>query len=749
MLDEKVLRMEKILKTMIVKLMKEAQESETERSVSEYSIYKRAVLERSKIDEYTFTFNEIARLIPRLSFEEAKQISEDVLNAYKILEPKEIERVLHFKRMSVIENYVEFNEYYRKIMGLPPIKHTVEDFIKVGDQCIHELSIGDINALRYSGELDLIIVKYQDNPEYDYLRYLGKGISVWMAHESGLYEILYMDNNEESTQYRSFYNQERKVFLRTYSSKHLNKNTDYNEAYELNFIKFMALSNMEMNKYSPSLNKDSFTVEEAISKWKEFGLVFPKDMPASYRNSTTFLLNYLSLFKGTNYVLEFITKRLFSGLNLFKYYIYKKVKSGVKFPVDPDTPPWEVYDVEFLQVPFDGFYTDYLDDENKKILTYQDIVDRDPKWQNTEELKRAVFTEEFSFVESKYLGMNFYVDLNRFSADFSTMINIFLNQKDKLEKILIYYPTNGTNESFYNLFVYFLALFGFLITKTKVTDPNTMEKYRDGYVYGFHVPEDVESFRVKFIKFFFNTPFRHLLNDFPKKIEDYDDFFTAVEKADKQVRFVENFDNLIPYCKSHEDYLFLNNFIRLVTLIKTNPELFELTDYLPDGLTYEKYLKEHAPNLYASFTYLLSLNIEQNFVMEFDTVVQLLIDALDRDTKDNETLVGKLQSLLSDSSVFINGVNKYLIYILKLFKSYSSDFLTEDADYNLTPEGNFSMQLDEMYFHVDIELEEKRNNTQIDKINIVKQPPHFSSTSLFKDSIIFNTPYGDVELETK
>lgn len=749
MLDEKVIRMEKILKTMIVKLGKEAEEFETSKSASEYNIYKRAVLERSKIEEYKFTASEIVRMIPRLSYEEARQIEEDTENVYRILTSEEIDRALSLKRIQVIKSYKEYNEYYRKIMGLPPLKHTEEDFVKVGDTYIHKLSIGDINALKYTGELDQIVIKYQDNPEYDYLKYLGKGITVWMAHESGLYEILYMENTEDSVQYRSFYNQERKVFLRTYSSKHLNKSTDFNEAYELNFIKFMALSNMEMTKYSPSLNKDTFTVEEAISKWKEFGLTYPKDMPASYRNSTTFLLNYLSLFKGTNYVLEFITKRLFSGLNLYKYYIYKKVKAGVKFPVEPDTPPWEVYDVEFLQVPFEGFYTDYLDDENKKILTYQDIVDRDPKWQNTDELKRAVFEEEFSFVESKYLGMNFFVDLNRFSADFSTMINIFLNQREKLDSVLIYYPTNGTNESFFNLFIYFLALFGYLITKTKVTDPNTMEKYRDGYVYGFHVPENLESYRVQFIKFFFNTPFRHILNDFPKAIGEYDDFFDAVEKADDQVRFVENFDNLIPYCKSHEDYKFLNGFIRLVTLIRTNPIVLQLDDFTIDGLTYEQYLKKHAPNLYSSFTYLLSLNIEQNYVMEFDTVIQLLIDALDRDTGDTETMVGKLQQLFSDSSIFINGVNKYLLYILKLFKSYSSDFLTENADFNLTPQGNYSMQIDEMYFDVNVELEEKRNSTQIDRIKIIKQAPHFETISRFKDSVYLNTPYGDIELETK
>lgn len=749
MLDEKVSRMQNILKSMIVKLQKEAEASETTRSVSEYAIYKRAVLERSKIEEYKFTVIEISRMIPRLSLEEAKLIAEDTKNAYHILTDEEIERVLSLKRTRIIKEYVEYNEYYRKIMGQPPLHHTEKDFIIIEGQYIHELSTGDINALKYSGELDQIILKYQDNKEYDYLKYLGKNISVWMAHESGLYEILYMDNTEDAVEYRSFYNQERKVFLRTYSSKYLNKATDFNEIYELNFIKLMSLSNMEMTKYSPTLNKDTFSVEEAIDKWKEFGLVYPKDMPASYRNSTTFLLNYLSLFKGTNFVLEFITKRLFSGLNLYKYYIYKKVKAGVKFPVDPDTPPWEVYDVEFLQVPFEGFYTDYLDDENKKILTYQDIVDRDPKWQNTEELKRAVFEEEFSFVESKYLGMNFFVDLHRFSLDFSSMINIFLKQKDKLDKIQVYYPTNGTNETFFNLFIYFLALFGYLITKTKVTDPNSMEKYRDGYLYGFYVPQDMESFRVQFIKFFFNTPYRKLLNNFPKRIEDSDTFFDTVEKIDDQVRFIENFDNLILYCKSHEDYKFLNNFIRLVTLIRTNPETMDLKDYLVDGLTYEQYLKQHAPNLYSSFTYLLSVNIEQNYVMEFDTIVQLLIDTLDRDGSDSETLVGKLQQLFSDASVFINGVNKYLLYILKLFKSYSTDFLTENADFNLTPQGNYSMQIDEMYFDVNVSMEQKHNTTQIDRINIIKQKPKYSTLNQTDEYLFLVTPYGDVTLETK
>lgn len=748
-MDERVTRMENILTSMVVKLTKEAEECETPKSVEQYKIFKRAALERSNITEYNFTANEIARMVPRLSLVEANKIAENVNNVYNILEPEEIERALNLKRMQVMTSYVEYNEYYRKIMGLPPLSHTEEDYIKVGDAYIHELNIGDINALKYTGELDLIIVRHQDDKSYDYLKYLGKGIDVWKAHESGLFEILFLENTEDAVQYRSFYNQERKVFLRTYSSKYLNKTTEFNEAYELNFIKFMALSNMEMMKYSPSLNKDSFTVEEAVDRWREFGLSFPQNMPPVYRNSTTFLLNYLSLFKGTNFVMEFITQRLFSGLNLYKYYITKKVKPNIKFPVPPETPLWEVYDVEFVQVPFGKFYTEYLDSDDIKVLTYNEVVERDPKWQNTEELKKAVFEEEFSFVESKYLGMNFYVDLERFSADFSTMVNLFLKYREKLDVVQIYYPTNGTNETFFNVFIYFLALFGYLLTRTKVTDPNTMEVHRDDLLYGFYVPKDIESFRVQFIKFFFNTPFRHALNDFPKDIEEADEFFEAVEKMDKQVRFVENFDNMVFYCKSHEDYNFLNRLIRLVTLIRTNPSVMQLPDYLIDGLTYEQYLRSYAPNLYNSFTYLVSLNIETNFTMEFDTIIQMLIDAMDSDLTDDLTMVGKLQELLSDSSVFINGINKYLLYILKLFKSYSADFLTEEADYNLTTGRNYSMQIDEMYFEYDIEMEDKYNTTQIDRVVIKKSTPRYSTTSRFKDSIFLTTPYGDIELETK
>lgn len=748
-MNERVLRMEKIINTMVVKLMKEAEEKTTKKSSYEYNIYKRAVLGRSKITEYKFEALEIARMIPRLSMAEAELIAEDVNHVFNILSKEEIDRALSLKRIKVISSYVEYNEYYRKIMGLPPLKHTEKDFVKINDINIHELPIGDINALKYSGELDLIIVKYSNNPEYDYLKYLGKGIDVWKAHESTLFEILFIENTEDATEYRSYYNQERKVFLRTYSSKYLNRFTEYNEAYELNYLKFMSLSNMEMMRYSPALNKDSFTVEEAIDKWKEFGLVFPKDMPALYRNTTTFLLNYLSLFKGTNYVMEFITKRLFSGLELYKYYITKKPKPGLQFPIPPETPPWEVYDVEFIQVPFEKYYTEVINEEELRVLTYNDVVERDPKWQDTEELKKAVFSEEFSFVESKYLGMNFFVDLERFSADFSTMVNLFLEYRDVLNEMTVYYPTTGTNEKFINMFIYFLALFGYLLTKEKVVDPNSMVKYRDEYVYGFYVPEDIEPYRIQFIKFFFNTPYRHILNNFPERVDNSDEFFDVVEKLDKQVSFVEKFDELVFYCKSHEDYKFLNNLIRLCTLLKTNPKRMGLDDFKIDGMTYEQYLKINSPSLYSSFTYLLSLNIEQNFSMEFDTIIQVLIEALDRDNTDDLSMVKKLQALLQDSSVFINGVNKYLMYILKLFKAYSTDFLTEEADYNLTTGRNYTMQIDEMYFEYDVSMEDKHNTTQIDRIHIERSNPIYRTTSRTKDSIILNSPYGDCELETK
>lgn len=747
--NDQIIKMQKIITNMVVKLEKEAEANETDKSEKAYQVFKKAAMERSRIEEYSFTELEVARCIPRLSKAEVERIVSNSSEAYNILEKEELERLLSIKRKQVCENYIEYNAYYRMILGKPPLNHSEKDFVYVNDVPIHELQLGDINALKFSGELDLIITRYDSNPEYRYLKYLDKGIDIWRARESALYEILYLDNKEDSIEYRKYYNEERKVFIRTYSSKYLNSTTEYNEAYELNYIKFMALSRMQMNRYSPILDKDSYTVEEAIDKWKEFGLSFPKNMPAVYRNTTTFLLNYLTLYKGTNYIMEFISKRLFTGIDLYKYYITKKPKPNLKYPIPEETPPWEVYDVEFVMVPFSEFYTEHLNSENRKVLTYNDIVERDPKWQNTDELKKAVFSEDFSFVESKYLGMNFYVDLERFSLDFSTMINIFLKNRDKLETVSVYYQTSGTSETFFNIFIYFLALFGYLLQREQVKDPNTLTKYKDEHVYGFNVPDDFESFRVQFIKFFFNTPYRHIMNDFPEAINEGDVFFQCVEKMDDQVRFVENFDNLVFYCNSHLDYLFLNRLIRLVTLVRTNPNVMQMEEQTVDGMTYVEYLRKHAPNLYNSFMYLVSTNVEQNYAMEFDNIIQLLIDALDEDRTDDINLVGKLQSLLSDSSVFVNGINKYLLFILKTFKAYSADFLTEQADFNLTTQRNYLKQIDQINFNVDIDMEEHYNNTQIDKIIIDKTPPNYSTTQRTRCTMILHTPYGDVEMETK
>ncbi|MGL5315682.1 MAG: hypothetical protein ACRC92_20675 [Peptostreptococcaceae bacterium] len=746
-MNSRIQKMQKILNEVIVKREKEALAFETTEATDRYESYRRAVMERDKFHEYTYTAVQVARMIPRLSAAEVNSIVANPRNGYDILHTEEINRLLWVKRSDLIKGYNELNNYYRMLLGLPDLDTPPENFIYVEDGIpIHELSVGDINMMKYTGELDIIIANHPGK-EYRYLKHLGKNISAFQAREARQFEILFLENTEDCRRYRKFYNEERKSFMRTYTSKHLNTTTDFNEAYELNCIKFMALVNMEISDYAPIVNKNSYTVDEAVDRWKEFGLSFPKDMPQAYRNTTTFVLNYLSLFKGTNYVMEFISERLFTGLKLYKYYITKKPKQNLTYPIPDDTNPWEIYDVEFILKPYNSFITDITDSEDK-VLTYADVVERDPKWRDSEELKRAVFSEDFSYVESKYLGLNFYVDLERFSMDFSTMINIMLNNKEILKKIEVYFASTGTNEKFFDMFIYFLALFGYLLERISVVDPNTMDKYKYTHLYGFNVPSDMEQFRVQFIKFFINTPYKRLLNDFPKAITDNDSFIEMVCKMDDQIRILEKFDELIFLCTNHQDSEFIQRLTKLVTLVRANPKVLDMNDFTVDGKSYVQYLEETNPILYSAYTYLLSVGIEQNFTMEFDNVIQILIEALE-DANGTGPNVIKLQNLLNDSSVFVNGINKYLLFILKTFKSYSSDFLTEEADFNLTTQRNYALQIDQMDFDVDVEIPIYYNSTQIDELLVEKAKTQFNTVNQFVDTIILNTPYGDVELETK
>ena len=117
----------RLITNLIVKQSKRALENETEESIRNYVEYYNAFMKLDKLSDYPkWTKQEIKDALIGITDDDANMLSEDniVVELYKQgnFNDHEIERLLDTKRAYIITNYVETNEYYRMLVGLPTLE---------------------------------------------------------------------------------------------------------------------------------------------------------------------------------------------------------------------------------------------------------------------------------------------------------------------------------------------------------------------------------------------------------------------------------------------------------------------------------------------------------------------------------------------------------------------------------------------------------------------------------------------------
>jgi hypothetical protein len=106
--------------------------------------------------------------------------------------------ILEARKAQYLANYVEMNNYYRKLNGLPDyeimglkVSDLSSNPIYVdGNTYIHNLSATDIEILENKGLLEELLAKY---PTMNYLKYLGaKKIDVYKARKVTKFGVLHI-----------------------------------------------------------------------------------------------------------------------------------------------------------------------------------------------------------------------------------------------------------------------------------------------------------------------------------------------------------------------------------------------------------------------------------------------------------------------------------------------------------------------------------------------------------------------------
>lgn len=693
----------RLMTNIVVKQEKRAAEFETEEIYQAYIQYKMIIEGLSTLDGYKdFALSDLHSGMPHLDREVVELLQKGELSWTEMVNEGFISQDMYdyFYDLMVTkekDKYEERNNYYRMLIGLPPIETDPKDYIMVDGTPIQWLTDTEIIKLKNTGRWQVIL---SEHPNDEYIRYIGKHISVMEAREAEQFEVLWVAENTESTLYREMFNRERKVFMKTYHSEYLTTSTDFNEAYELTTLKMRAVIYYIITTNSPQLDKTTYTKEESEVLFKENGLSFPKNMPSVYRDSVSFVLNYLISFKGTNHAVKYISEKLFSGLHLYKYFMRKRHKEGLKLPLPEGTKPEDVYEVDFILRPFDA--TNVIDskdpDREDIILSYDDVVMLDPRWRNTQELKDYIFSSEFSYVNSKYIALDNTIDLNEITSAISVMMRLIVEYKTAWNTTTVNYSGTRASHKFFDLWIYFIALYTTLVERYRVKVPDSVSKITK--LLGFIMPEHIERIQVYWHWYFEMRDFDTALDDFPSEITTSDEFFTMLVKVDKSIGLANFLDGVMKYAKNFDEVKVILDIYRAVRLVNTVPDAFEagkITDLpTPLGISFADYLEQADITLYTHYEkYVGNDETLEPLILELDNMVQFLID-LFKQSSTSDYQLNNIINALNGLNLLGGGVSQYLLYLLKMFKAYTADFLSDTKLITLGEDYQYQLNIDQV-----------------------------------------------------
>lgn len=347
----------------------------------------------------------------------------------------------------ILANYVEKNEYYRMLMGLPRLDDHY--WIYVRDQPdipkdipIHEMSVEQISRLEIRG----VLAKLQkDFPNKDYLHYLGiNSISLLDARLAKPFEILRLgpaSNPRAVEMFQENYYIARQYTLATvYHREEFTTKTIYDP-----LIGILMLTLAVRNTMVPT-EKDYLNFEEMLDAILEsYGfLKYFQRFPFTYKRRLVIAMDQLLKVKGTDGVLVDVCK-LFSPDNDLianRYYLMKTHSKDINGDIIFSGDPNQDYTLEFVRA---SIIEHDINMQEEERLAYSTVTDADYLWQLTPSEKDKLLVKDFNLMFTKYVDVEAAYDITSLVFEVCCFINLLLYARDYLSKVDIQnvYATGG------------------------------------------------------------------------------------------------------------------------------------------------------------------------------------------------------------------------------------------------------------------------------------------------------------------
>ena len=363
-----------MVNNVIVKLSYQADQYETAEIRREADKYITAYMEKDNFNSYrSYSMDVLARAgITNLN--ELVKYSND---RHSIPRDKR-KAVLKAMRETVINEYVEMNDYYRELIGMPSVNTPESEWIYLTEGEMKYYEIDEVRPIHeYPKEIqmklerDLIPKLIELYPERTYLQHMGsKAVNLVRAREAKNFEIIFTDIKLDVVFMRAFfetYDFAREYFMGIIYNKAFRERYDLYDNYMGMHIMIMTVQRLVVDTIKMGIDRDFYDLVSIKKLFNVYGVPFFEDLPLDYQRTIVKNVNMLIRCKSTDKVLYDIANTLFyERVRIYKYFLVRERK------FDENGEPIYVYKEQLLDEPPEKFY---IMSANKK--TYELAVQGD------------------------------------------------------------------------------------------------------------------------------------------------------------------------------------------------------------------------------------------------------------------------------------------------------------------------------------------------------------------------------------
>ena len=246
--------------------------------------------------------------------------------------------VLKYMRKLIVAEYVEMNDYYRELIGMPSVKTPEEEYIYLTEDEMKYYNIDEVRPIHdYPKEIQMkleriIIPKLiKQYPERTYLQHMGsKAVDLVRARQARNFEIIFTDVQLDTVFLRAFfdtYDACREYFVSMIYNANFKHRYDLYDNFIGMHIMIMTIQRLIVDTIKICIDRDFYDLISIRKLFNVYGLPFYDDLPLDYQRMICKNVNWLLRCKSTDKVLYDVANTLFyERIDLHKFFLVKDRK---------------------------------------------------------------------------------------------------------------------------------------------------------------------------------------------------------------------------------------------------------------------------------------------------------------------------------------------------------------------------------------------------------------------------------------